>query len=99
MFSPAALHLINVSPHPDHTHVSLRSYVNSANVNWRCKHAHNEAEGLERVGVMEIEISVVTAGQWRNSDKQPTVRERMRGQFHSNKHSLSVCTLQQIGQR
>lgn len=44
------LHSINVSPHPDHTPLSLCSCVNSASVNWRCKRAHNEAGGLERVG-------------------------------------------------
>lgn len=35
---------------------------------------------------MEIEISVVTAGQWRNLDKQPTVREH-----NSLKQTLALC--------
>lgn len=80
MFSPAALHLINVTTDPDLPYVEPYTYALAVNADLRRKHARNEAEGAERSGVWgrEIEISVVTAGQLRRSDKWPTVRERGR---------------------
>ena len=87
MFSLAALHLINVTTDPDLPYVNPHTYTLSRHINAdaRHKHAHNKA--AERasgacVRVKEIEICVVTAGQLRGSDKQPTVRQDGGGQLH-----------------
>lgn len=67
------------------------------NTDSRHKHVHSKVEWAERVWVKSIEISVVTAGQLRGSDKQPTVREDRRP--IALKQTLSICTLYQIGKR
>lgn len=74
-FSLAALHLINVTTDPDLPCVNPHAYTFAINADSRHKHTQNKAEWVERVWVKEIEISVVTAGQLRGSDKQPTVRQ------------------------
>lgn len=46
----------------------------------RHKHVHTKTVWAERVWVKEIEISVVTAGQLRGSDKQPTESQEWGGE-------------------
>lgn len=81
MFFLNALLSIALSTDPDLC-LCLCSRANTLTISAepRHKHVHTKTVWAERVWVKEIEISVVTAGQLRGSDKQPTESQEWGGE-------------------